>query len=370
MCRMVGAKRTMSQKIRVAVIGCGSIATTGHLPAYGALKELCEVVAVCDSDKAKAQLTADQFGVKKVFDHFEDLANDPNVDAVSVTTPNALHIGPTLACLSAGRHVLCEKPLGMNAEECRAMCQAAKDSSKLLQVGFQLRFGGAAKYLKSYIDDGKMGTVYYAQAQAIRRRGVPAWGSFIDKEKQGGGPLIDIGIHILDLALHMMGYPKPVSASGKTWNHLGTDPSISNAWGDYDRARFTVEDFAVGLVKFEDDSSISLETSFMANTETEPFQARLYGTKSGALLKPTAATDGLRITTEQDGLINEHAPLNVTTVESMQTASVRAFLESIANGTPSQVPGQQALTIASIVDAIYRSAQTGKEERIDSHGFV
>ncbi len=152
------------------------------------------------------------------------------------------------------------------------MVRAARKSGLILQVGMNNRFTGPAQFMKQYIDDGNLGDVYYARAQALRRRGVPGWGVFIDKEKQGGGPLIDIGVHILDLTLHFMGFPKPVSASGMTWNHLGTNPALFNNWGDYDRAKFTVEDFAVGLIRFDNGAVVVLESSFMGNLEGDPFQ--------------------------------------------------------------------------------------------------
>jgi len=290
---------------------------------------------------------------------------DPEIDAVSVATPNKYHVQPTVDALHAGKHVICEKPLGMNAEECRIMCRAAKDSGKILQVGLQSRFSGPIRFMKEYVDAGNMGQIYYARAQALRRRGVPAWGVFIEKDKQGGGPLIDIGVHILDMTLFLMGYPKPVSASGKTWDTLGKTPDLFNYWGQYNRDKFTVEDFAVGLIKFEDGSVVCLESSFMGNLEGDPFQSQLFGTKAGAIVKPYGGDDAVRIYTEQNQQLFDMKPANIPNVDSAHTAEIQAFVNAIINEQPSPVPGENGLILNAIFDALYKSSETGREELVD-----
>ena len=245
------------------------------------------------------------------------------------------------------------------------MCRAAKAAGKILQVGLQFRFSGTARFMRSYIDAGHMGHIYYARAQALRRRGVPGWGVFIDKEKQGGGPLIDIGVHVLDLTLFLMGYPKPVSATGKTWNDLGANPKLFNAFGDYDRSKFTVEDFAVGMIKFEDDSAIVLESSFMGNLEDGPIQTQLFGTKSGAIVKGSG-DDPIKIFTEQDRQIFDMIPKNIPKVESPHVEEVRAFVRAIRERKPSPVPGEHGLALNAIFDALYKSGETGREEKVDT----
>lgn len=249
----------MADKLRIGIIGSGGIAQGCHMTGYATMPDLCEIVAVSDVNLDTAKKAAEKFNVPNTYADYKEMLAIEKLDAVSVATPNKYHKQPTIDAFIAGVNVLCEKPLGMNADECRAMCRAAEDSGKILQVGLQSRFNGPSRWLRSYIDGGNMGDVYFARAQALRRRGVPGWGVFIEKDKQGGGPLIDIGVHILDLTLFLMGYPKPVSASGKTWNTLGKNPALWNAWGDYDRDKFTVEDFAVGLIKFDNGAVISLE---------------------------------------------------------------------------------------------------------------
>jgi predicted dehydrogenase len=354
----------MSKKLKIGIIGSGGIAQSCHMPGYASMPDLCEIVAVCDVDPATAQKAADKFGVTQTYTDYRKLLEDKEIDAVSVATPNAFHLHPTVEALQSGKHVLCEKPLAMNAAEGKQMCRAAKQAGKILQVGLQTRFSGPAIFLKEYIDHGNMGKIYYARAQALRRRGVPAWGVFIDKEKQGGGPLIDIGVHILDLTLSLMGYPKPVSASGKTWDDLGKNPELFNTWGDYDRSKYTVEDFAVGLIKFDDGSVVVLESSFMANLDGGPFQSQLFGTKAGALIKPYAE-DSVRIFTEQNRQLFNLEPINVPKVEHAHVAEVQAFVDAILNNKPSPVPGEQGLILNAVFDALYKSSETGKEQPVD-----
>jgi predicted dehydrogenase len=354
----------MAKKLKIGIIGSGGIAQGAHMKGYAAIPDQCEMVAVCDVNPDTAKKAAEMFNVPKQYTDFRELLADKEIDAVSVATPNKYHLEPTVEALKAGKHVLCEKPLGMNAEECKQMCRTAKETGKLLQVGLNMRFSGQAQFLRKYIDNGHMGDIYYARAQALRRRGVPGWGVFINKELQGGGPLIDIGVHILDLTLTMMGYPKPVSASGKTWDTLGKNPDLWNAWGDYDRTKFTVEDFAVGLIKFDNGAVVVLESSFMANLDREEFKTQLFGTKAGADLKGWGS-DALEIYTEQDQQLFNLKPANVGNVDSTHVEEVKAFVDAILNEKSSPVPGENGLILNAIFDALYKSSETGNEEKVD-----
>lgn len=354
----------MPKKLKIGIIGSGGIAVSCHMPGYASMPELCEMVAVCDIAKESAEAAAKKFDVAKVMTDYKELLSDPEIDAVSIATPNAFHKQPTIDALRAGKHVLCEKPLAMNAAEAKEMCRAAKETGKILQVALQTRFGGPARFVKTFIDNGNMGQIYYARAKALRRRGVPHWGVFIDKEKQGGGPLIDIGVHILDLTLFFMGYPKPISATGKTWDTLAKDKTVKNFWGDFDRDRFTVEDFAAGLIRFDDGSVVTLESSFMANMEDDPFETQLFGTKAGAIVRAWG-DNPVSIYKEIDGQYFDLSPQNLPRVESSHVAEVQAFVDAIINGKPSPVPGENGLVLNAIFDALYRSSETGTEEPVD-----
>lgn len=352
------------KKLKIGLIGAGGIARGCHIPGFKSIPDECEIVWLCDvSPDAVSEASKLAPGAKTTA-NYHDILSDPEVDAVAVTTPNKFHMQPTIDAFKAGKHVLCEKPLAMNAGEAKAMCAAARESGKLLQVALQMRFGGGARFMKDFIDAGHMGDIYFARAQALRRRGVPHWGVFIDKEQQGGGPLIDIGVHILDFTLFLMGYPKPVSASGKTWDTLGKNPELVNPWGDYDRSKFTVEDMAVGFIRFDNGAVVSLESSFMANIKEDLFRTELFGTKAGALVKG-GGNDPIEVYSEQNRQLFDMMPRNVPNVESTHTAEIQAFVRAVANGQPSPVPGENGLTLNAIFDALYKSSETGREEHVD-----
>lgn len=359
----------MSKKLKIGLIGSGGIAQGAHIPGYLSVKDKCEIIWACDvkqetAEAAAAKIKDGGMDAPKITTDYKDILNDPEVDAVSITTPNIHHYRPTVEALQAGKHVLCEKPLAMNAVEAKEMCAAAREADKILQVALQNRFTGAARFMKEYIDAGSMGDIYYARSWALRRRGVPGWGVFINKELQGGGPLIDIGVHILDFTLFLMGYPKPVSASGQTWDMLGKDPSLVNPWGEYDREKFTVEDFAVGLIRFENGAVISLESSFMGNLDGDPFRCDLFGTKAGATIQPWGG-EPITIFNEVNRQMFNMKPANIPHVASAHVAEVQAFIDAIENNKPSPVPGENGLILNAIFDALYKSAETRKEEPID-----
>lgn len=350
----------MGNITRIGMIGAGGIARTSHLPAFTGLKDRCEVAAICDPVETSAKAAAALFGVKRVFASHQEMIQSGELDAVIVATPNKFHSEPTLDALAAGLHVLCEKPLAMNGGEAGRMCAAARKAGKVLQVGLQARFAGASQTLKDMVDHGDLGFIYFARAQALRRRGVPGWGVFIDKAEQGGGPLVDIGVHILDLTLWLMGNPKPISATGVTQNLLGTNPALTNGFGDYDRTKFTVEDFAAGFIRFDNGAAVALESSFMANIEGNPFQTQLFGEKAGALMKPWDAADPLKIFTEKDRHLLDVTPANIPKTDPHALAAT-AFLDSIQLGAPCQVPGEAGQALNAIFDALYESAETGRE---------
>lgn len=335
------------------------------MPAFTELSDRCRILAIADPNPENATKAAQKFEVPHVFSDFHELLQMDEIDAVCIATPNLFHKQAAVASFEAGKHVFCEKPMARNAEEAREMLRAQKKSGKLLQIGFQFRFSGAASFMRKYIENGNMGEIYYARVQALRRRGVPGWGVFIDKEQQGGGPLLDIGVHVLDFTLYLMGYPKPVSASGKTFRAMATNPKYWNAWGDYDRSKYSVEDFAVGFIRFENEAIVTLESSFMANIEKEIWRSSLFGTEAGADID-LFSDDPIRIYTEKDQQLFDLVPKNVPRVKSTYSAEIAAFVNSIIENKPSPVPGEHGLILNAIMDAIYRSSETGEEEPVVS----
>lgn len=351
----------MSGTIRIGVLGAGGIAKTGHLPAFGQLDERCEVAALYDLVPAAAQSAAEQFGVELATSRLDEALDA--VDAVVVATPNKWHRDLAVAALEAGKHVLCEKPLARNAKEAADIVDAAQAAERVLHVGLQLRFASPVKFLKAYVARGEMGEVYYARAQALRRRGVPTWGVFTDREIQGGGPLVDIGVHILDLTLYLMGDPKPVAAFGRTWQMLAKQKGLYNFWGPIDPDAYSVEDFAVAQIEFDNGARVTLESSFLANMGQSEFQTQLFGTTSGAILRPMAETS-LEVFTERGGQLFDLKPASVGTVDAFREQA-QAFLDSIEGRPTEAATGYDGLMLNRVLDAVYRSSESGSLEPID-----
>ena len=351
-------------KIGVGFIGAGGIAQGQHMPSYARLSDRVQMVAVADVNEESARAAAERFHIPHVYTDYREMVQRDDIHVVVVATPNFLHKDATIAALEAGKHVHCEKPLARNAHEAREMVQTARRVGKRLHVSLQWRFSGVAQFLHKYIvQEGNLGEVYYARAHALRRRGIPGWGVFIDKEKQGGGPLIDIGVHILDITLWLMGYPKPVAAFGATYAKFGNRPDVVGLMGQWDYTRFTVEDFAVGLIRFENGATVTLESSFCANIERDEFSTLLLGDKGGVFADPIGEHP-VRIMTERNYTLYNIEPANLPNVNSYQ-ANVEAFVDAVSHNKPAPIPGEHGFYLNAIIDAIYESSETGREVRIE-----
>ncbi len=349
----------MARKLRLALIGCGGIAGA-HLRGYQNIPEAGIVVA-CDVSADAAKGTAEKFAIPDVATDYRKVLARRDVDAVDVCTPNAFHMPITVAALKAGKHVLCEKPLARSAAEVKTMIAARDRSGKILMCAQHQRFEPTSLALKSLLDATDLGEVYYARAWANRRRQVPGWGagSFIQKKISGGGPCIDIGVHILDLTLHFMGNFQPVSVTGVTCDKLGRNPKLMNQWGDYDRRKFDVEDFAAGMVRFADGAAISLECSFMLNEKQPRMCCQLFGTKAGA------SWPDLEIVGESNRVLTDTKVAYVPAkAPGGHEQECRAFVHAVLDGGESPVPAEQSLAVVAILEALYKSAAAGKEVRV------
>ena len=223
------------KKLRVAIIGCGGISQT-HMAAYKEIPEV-ELVGFCDINPAKLTEYQEKYGVKpeQCFEKWDDLFKAVKPDAVDICTPNGVHCPAALAAAAAGCHIMVEKPMAMNPDECEQMIAAAKKHKVKLAVGFQHRFNSKTDFLVNARDKGQFGNVMFVKCQALRRRGIPNWGVFGQKELQGGGPMIDIGVHVVEMAHYFMGSPKPVAATGNCWTYLGNKQSdVMCAWPNWD----------------------------------------------------------------------------------------------------------------------------------------
>ncbi len=352
----------MNTPIGIGIIGSGGIAQNAHLPAYQKLQDegLVKIVAVSDANPETAKTAAEKFSVPHQYTDYKEMLANPEIDAVSICTPNFLHKQPTIDSLEAGKHVLVEKPIALNGVEGQAMVDAAHRTGKKLMVALNNRFNPVPQAIKRFIKDGKIGEIYYARAHALRRRGVPGWGVFIDKEKQGGGPLIDIGVHILDLTLWLMDYPEPMSVSGTSYTKMGTkEGGVFNTLGTWDPKKYTVEDFAVGLVKFKNGATLTLESSFLANIEKDEMNTLIMGTEGGAKVDPYFDENNM-IFREESGTLTNSVPVSLPKVKSHEV-EIREWVQSLIDDTPVPVPGEQGLMVTRILDAIYASSEQGKE---------
>ena len=330
------------EKVRIGIIGCGGIANGKHMPSLKKI-EHAEMVAFCDIVKERAEKAAKEYGTPdaKVYTDYKELLADKSIRVVNVLTPNKDHAGISIDAMKAGKDVMCEKPMAKTAADARAMVAAAKETGRKLTIGYQNRFRKDSMFMKSACERGDLGEVYFAKAHAVRRRGVPTWGVFLDEEKQGGGPLIDIGTHSLDLTLWMMDNYKVKSVKGSTFKKLSDQKETGNPWGDWKPEEFTVEDSAFGFIQMENGATIILESSWALNTlDVGEAQTTLCGTKGGADMK-----DGLRLNYVDLGRQNIQKP----------------DLNAVVNDKEPLVKPEQALVVTEILEAIYKSAATGEQ---------
>lgn len=354
------------RKLRLAIIGCGGIANGKHMPSLKKLPEV-EMVAFCDIVVERAEKAKADYGTEdaKVYSDYKELLRDASIDVVHVCTPNDAHSEVTVAALEAGKHVMSEKPMAKTTEGARQMLDAAKRTGKKLTVGYNNRFRADSQMLYKLCRRGDLGDIYFAKALAVRRRAVPTWGVFLDEEKQGGGPLIDIGTHALDLTLWMMDNYKPKLVVGTSYHKLGSRPNSANAWGPWDPAKFTVEDSAFGFVVMENGATIVLESSWALNTlQIGEALTVLAGTEAGADM-----LDGLRVNGEEFGnMYQKKIELGSGGVDFYSGSSalygpdleMRVWVDAILNDTEVVVKPEQALVVTEILEAIYTSARTGK----------
>jgi len=354
----------MDRKLKVAVIGAGGIATGAHMPGYANMDNV-EVVAICDIKIEKAKKLAEKYHVPQVFENYEDVFEIPGLDAVDICTPNYLHSVIAVAALEKGLHVFSEKPDAVSAAEAQKMKDAADKSGKVLMVMRNNRYMLTSAFLKKYIEEGRMGEIYAARCGWQRRRGIPGKGGwFTTKAQSGGGPLIDLGVHMIDLTMWLMGNPKPVAVTGCTYMKFAdtdTSDSVNSSFGEkQDSGTFDVEDLAMGFIRFENGSCLQIEFSWASNIEKEQRFFELRGTKSGASWCDT--DNKLKIFEEEYGSTVDYLP-NVDNNKGIQQheANLRHFADVILNGTKPMFVPQQGLNMVKILEAIYESAKTGRE---------
>jgi len=351
--------------LRAGIIGCGGIANGKHMPCLQKTGRV-DMVAFCDIVKERADKAAKEYGTKdaKVYTDYKKLLEDKTLDMVYVLTPNKSHSFITIDALESGKHVMCEKPMAKTAKEAKAMVDAAKKTGKLLTIGYQTRYFATSQNIKSSIERGDLGEIYFAKGHALRRRAVPTWGVFLNEEEQGGGPLIDIGTHALDLTLWLMDNYKPKSVMGSVYHKLNGNGNCGNAFGPWNPKEFTVEDSAFGFITMENGATIILESSWAINMiDAFEAQSTVCGTKGGADMR-----DGVRYNGDDFGVLYEKKPnTKAGSVAFFEGASndpnvneQLTFINAIEKGTPLVVLPEQAYVVTQILEAIYKSGKTGK----------
>ena len=338
------------KRLKAAVIGAGNIAKTVHAAAYRKLDGV-DLVGICDRDVQRAAAAAAEFGIPAYFSTHEDLLRETSPDLVSVCSPNRFHHEHTLAALAAGAHVLCEKPAALSAAEAEAMAAAARNAGKKLAFGFHWRHSAEFLALDGQVRSGAFGRVYAARVHALRRRGIPGWGSFTDKAVQGGGPLIDIGIHMLDAALALMSWPEPAYAAALSHDAIGRKGGIG-LMGPWSGDAFTVEDALFGFVAFKNGATLTVETSFALNMgDRQVMNVHLFGDSLGATLNPPAFFG------EASGSLTDTGFPHLAARDA-HLMCVADFVEACRDGRDPVCAPDQAVAVQRIVDALYRSAET------------
>lgn len=348
--------------IKVAIVGTGSISNE-HIQGY--LKNPnVELYAFCDINETQLKKMGEKYGVTRLYtDEAAMLAELPEIDAVSVCTWNAAHAPCTIMALNAGKHVLCEKPMATNADEAQAMMDAAKKAGKLLMIGFVRRYGNDCLILEDLINKDAFGDIYYAKATYLRRNGCPG-GWFGNKALSAGGPLIDLGVHVIDLTRFLLGNPKPVSVYGATFHKLGDRRGLADNDKGYVASStstediFDVEDMATAMIRYDNGAVVAVEASFSLNLKKDEGKIQLFGTKAGAMLDPE-----LELFTETNGYMSNVQLCTSTALsfDGLFANEINHYVDCIINGTPCKSPAEDGVTLMKILDAIYKSAETGHE---------
>ncbi len=347
------------KKLRYGIIGTGNIGMTKHLPGYSQLKDTVEIAAACDINPDALKSAAEKYSIMSTYEDYNKLLERDDIDFVSVCLPNYLHHPVTVKALMSGKHVHCEKPMAMNPSEAHDMNTAKEKSGKKLMIGLNNRFTGESQFVKRYVSEGNLGDIYHVKCGWQRRACAGAYGWFTDKSQSGGGPLIDLGVHYIDLAMYFMGYPKVESVTARTYSKLvGSDKGYLFTHDNSrltDGKKFDVEDLAVGFIGLENDATIDFEVSWASHIARERIYYSLYGTKGGISFVKEAGETSLRIHT----IVNDtHADI-VPSINRRLT-EVNEFADFVScineNREPTISVLSQNVDMIGLIDLIYRSA--------------
>lgn len=339
--------------LNLGIIGSGGIGRY-YINMFKKIPEGRVVAASDVSEKALEEVAKLDADIERFTDYREMLRKRTDLGAAAVCTPNKLHLQPTLDALARGLNVIVEKPMAMNAEDAGTMCRAAKKARRLLMIGFQWRFHPTTQMIRKAVASGEFGKILYVRCQALRRRGIPSWGVFGQKHIQGGGPMIDIGVHNLEMAHYMIGRPRPLSAWGACYTYLGNKkPAAMASWGDWDYKTYTVEDLAVGMLRFDTGATLVIESSFAAHIEKDVWNVTLMGEKGGATFDPPM------IFRDEMGYMFNLVPAFTGNRDAFDR-KLRHFVNCVLKGEKCDAPGEDGWVVQKMLDAVYRSAEKGQ----------
>ena len=359
-----GALKVSNKTWNVGIIGCGSVVQMGHQPTFSMAVDNCQVVAICDVQEERVTQFAAERGIPSTYTDYQEMLNQEDLDLVVVAVPNIFHKPMSIAALEAGANVLCEKPVALTLADAQEMFETADKAGRTLTVGTHYRWSTTMRMGRKAVDSGQFGNIYHIRTVYTRRAGIPGFGSwFTNKDMAGGGCGLDIGVHALDKALFLMDYPKPATVSAVAYGHLGSQGVGTGGWG-IDRAakpqeggRFDVEDLAYGLVRFENGTSLIVQSSWAMHLPAAEL-VEVYGTEGGAIIRP----DKLELFQEMNG---EPVTIDVEVPTGGEYSSVSQSKDLIrhlaGDETADVVTSEQAMVGIAILEAMYKSAASGSE---------
>jgi len=351
------------QPIRLGILGAGNIAKS-HLQTLVKMEEFA-VLGIADVYRPAAEQRAQEFGLARIYESPDELLDDEAIDAVVICVPNKFHAPQTIRALRSGKHVMVEKPMGINAQAAKEILLAQRSSGNIVMVTHQRRWEPLNIQLKEQVSKGALGEIYHAKTGWMRRKGIPGWGTwFTQKAESGGGPLIDIGVHMLDLTLYLMGNPKPVSVFGSTYAEFGPKRKGIGTWGkpNWD-GFFDVEDLATALIKMENGSSLSLDVSWAVHTDTDnKAYIQLMGSEGGASIR---GNSGKLLTEKFDMPLDVDLNPAQDADEGVRVRMYKHFIECVREGKEPISNAYTGYTNNLILEAIYESSRTGSEVKLD-----
>lgn len=352
----------MGKKVKIGIVGAGTIGNV-HATAYSKIPDV-ELVGICDILPDKLKAFAEKHNIPKTFATHQEMLADPDIEAISVCVPNCSHAPIAIDALNAGRHVMLEKPMTLNAKLGMDILKARDASGKVLQMGMVRRQHNENQLIHNYINEGKLGEIYQINIKLIRRRGIPGLGGwFTTKAQSGGGALIDIAVHFLDLAMWTTNLWNPTRVSAKTYAKFGNPMDkyrYVSMWAgppNYE-GTFDVDDYVAGMVRFGKQATMSFQVAWASNAKDE-MSLEILGTKGGF-----KTGDGdLILRTENDSNIIDVKPIFDANNDGF-VAELTKFAKAIKGEGEIPATGEQGVIVMKLLDAIYKSSELDQEVEI------